>query len=83
MPDEIQQPPTPEVETTSGPKDLRSELEADLKSEFAVNLSAEGTLPKDVCGSLVALLGSNSPTSAEVLQSLSLEDPAQPEVPHE
>jgi hypothetical protein len=82
MPDEIQQPSTPEVEASSGPKDLRAELEADLKSEFAANLSAAGRLPKVVCDSLVALLGSSGPTSAEVLESLRLEDPAQPEVPH-
>ena len=83
MPDEIQQPSSPEVEKSSGPKDLRAELEADLKSEFADNLLAVGTLPKVVCDSLVTLLGSSGPTSAEVLESLRLEDPAQPEVPHE
>jgi hypothetical protein len=83
MPYEIQQPSTPEVETSSGPKDLRAELEADLKSEFAANLSAVGTLPKVVCETLVALLGSIGPTSAEVLESLTLEEPTQPEVPNE
>lgn len=83
MPDEVQQPSTPEVETSSGPKDLRAELEADLKSEFAANLFAVGTLSIVVCDSLVALLGSSGPTSAEVLESLTLEDPTQPEVPNE
>lgn len=83
MPDEIQQPSTPEVEASSRPKDLRAELEADLKSEFAANLSAVGTLPKVVCDSLVELLGSSGPTSADVLESLTLEDPTQPEVPNE
>lgn len=83
MPDEIQQPSTPEVEASSGPKDLRAELEADLKSEFAANLSAVRTLPKVVCDSLVELLGSSVPTSADVLESLTLEDPTQPEVPNE
>lgn len=83
MPDEIQHPSTPEVEASSGPKDLRAELEADLKSEFAANLSAARTLPKVVCDSLVELLGSSGPTSADVLESLTLEDPTQPEVPNE
>jgi len=83
MPDEVQQPSTPEAETSSGPKDLRAELEADLKSEFAANLSAVGTLPILVCDSLVTLIRSNGPTSAELLESLTLEDPAQPEVPNE
>ena len=83
MPDEVQQPSTPEVETSSGPKDLRAELEADLKSEFAANLSAVGTLPKVVSDSLVALLSSSSPTSVEVLETLILEDPSQAEVPNE
>lgn len=83
MPEEIQQASTPEFEASSGPKDLRAELEADLKSEFAANLSAVGTLPKVVCDSLVALISSSGPTSAEVLESLNLEDPAQPEVTNE
>lgn len=83
MPDEIQQPSTPEVEASSGPKDLRAELEADLTSEFAANLLAVRTLPKVVCDSLVELLGSSGPTSADVLESLTLEDPTQPEVPNE
>lgn len=83
MPEEIQQPPAPEVETSSGPKDLRAELEADLKSEFTANLSAAGTLPKVACDSLVALLDARGPTSADVIAALALEDPTQPEVPHE
>jgi hypothetical protein len=83
MPDEIQQPSTPEVEASSGPKSLRAELEADLKSEFAANLLAVGSLPKVVCDFLVELLGSSGPTSADVLESLTLEDPTQPEVPNE
>lgn len=72
-----------EVETNPAPKDLRVELEADLKSEFTANLSAAGTLPKVACNSLVALLGANGPISADVIAALGLEDPAQPEVPNE
>ena len=83
MPDEIPQPPAPEVETSPEPKDLRTELEADLKSEFTANLSAAGTLPKVACESLVALLGASSPISADVIAALGLEDPIQPEMPHE
>lgn len=83
MPDETAQTPAPEVETSSAPKDLRAELEADLKSEFNVNLSAAGTLPKVVCDSLVALLGASAPISADVMAALGLEDPNQPKVPNE
>ena len=83
MPDEIPQPPAPEVETSPAPKDLRAELEADLKSEFTANLSAAGTLPKVACDSLAALLGASGPISADVIAALGLEDPTQPEVPNE
>jgi hypothetical protein len=83
MPDEIAQTPTPVVETSSAPKDLRAELEADLKSEFTANLSAAGTLPKVACDSLVALIGASAPISADVIAALSLEDPTQPEVSNE
>lgn len=83
MPDEIAQTPTPEVETSSAPKDLRAELEADLKSEFKANLLAAGTLPKVASDSLVALFGAGGPTSADVIAALALEDPTQPEVPNE
>lgn len=83
MPDEILQPPAPEVDTSSAPKDLRVELEADLKSEFTTNLSVAGTLPKVACEALISLLGANGPTSADVIVALALEDPTQPEVPNE
>ncbi|MCP9800253.1 hypothetical protein KBY67_05605 [Synechococcus sp. RedBA-s] len=83
MPEEVEQLSAPEGETSSGPKDLRAELEADLKTEFSANLSAVGTLPKVVCDSLVALLDSSAPASVEVLESLALEDPTQPEMSNE
>ncbi len=83
MPDEIAHTHAPEVETSPAPKDLRAELEADLKSEFTANLSAAGTLPKVACDSLVALLGVSAPISADVIEALGLEDPTQPEVPNE
>ena len=80
MPDETPQPPAPEVETSPAPKDLRAELEADLKSEFTANLwTAEG-LPKVGRELLIELLGASGPTPADVLAALSLEDPDQPEV---
>ena len=83
MPDESAQTPITEVETSPAPKDLRAELEADLKSEFNANLSAAGTLPKVVCETLVELLGASAPISGEVIAALSLEDPTQPEVASE
>ena len=83
MPDEIPQPPAPEVEASQAPKDLRAELEADLKSEFTANLSAAGTLPKVACDSLVALLAASGPISADVITALGLADSTQPEVPNE
>lgn len=83
MPDEILLPPAPEVDTSSAPKDLRAELEADLKSAFTANLSAAGTLPQVACEALITLLGANGPTSADVIVALALEDPTQPEVPNE
>jgi len=83
MPDEIPHPHAPEVETNPAPKDLRAELEADLKSDFTANLSAAGTLPKVACESLVALLGASAPISADVIAALGLEDPTQPKAPNE
>lgn len=83
MPDEISHTPALQVETSPAPKDLRAELKADLKSEFAANLTAAGTLPKVACGSLVALLGASGPISADVIAALRLEDPTQPEAPNE
>lgn len=83
MPDEIPQPPAPEAETSPAPKDLREELEADLKSDFTANLSAVGTLPKVACEALVALLGASGPISADVIAALGLEDSIQQEVPDE
>ena len=83
MPEEIARIPAPEVEMSPAPKDLRIDLEADLKSEFKANLSAAGTLPKVASDSLVALLGASGPTSADVIAALALEDPTQPEVPNE
>ena len=83
MPDEPPHPLSPEVETSPAPKDLRAELEADLKSEFTANLSAAKTLPKVACESLIALLGASGPTSADVIAALALEDSTQPEVPNE
>ena len=62
------------------PKDLRAELEADLKTEFAAKLLKAGTLPKLACDSLIALLGASAPISADVITALGLEDPTQPEV---
>lgn len=83
MPDEIPQPPAPEVESNATPKDLRAGLAADLKSAFTANLSAAGTLPKVASDALVALLAASAPISADVLAALGLEDPTQPEVPNE
>lgn len=83
MPEVTERPSSPEDEASSGPKDLRRELEADLKLEFAANLTAAGTLPKVVSDSLVALISSGGPTTAEVLESLTLEDTTQPEVSNE
>lgn len=83
MPDETPHLTAPEVEMSPAPKDLRVELQADLKSEFTANLSAAGTLPPVACESLVALLGGSSPISADVIAALGLEDPIQPEVPNE
>ncbi len=82
MPDDIPQPPALDIETSPTPKDLRAELEFDLKSEFTANLSAAKTLPKTACDSLVSLLGARSPIPADVIAALILEDPAQPEVPN-
>ncbi len=83
MPDEILQLPASEVDASLAQKDLRAELEADLKSEFTANLSAAGTLPKVARNSLVALLGDSAPISADVIAALGLEDPTQPEGPDE
>jgi len=83
MPDQTAQTPAPEVEASQAPRDLRAELEADLKSEFIANLPGAGTLPKVACDSLVALLSASGPTSADVIAALALEDPTQPEVPNE
>ena len=83
MPDETPHSSAPEVKTSPAPKDLRVELEVDLKSEFTANLSAVGTLPKVACESLVALLGASGSTSADVIAALALEDSTQPEVPNE
>lgn len=83
MPNETPHPSAPEGEASPAPKDLRAELEADLKSEFTGRLSAAEKLPKAVCESLVALLGVSGPTSADVIDALALEDPAQPEEPND
>lgn len=83
VPGEPPHPAAPQVEASPAPKDLRAELQADLKSEFTANLSAAGTLPKVVCESLVALLGASGPTSADVIAALGLEEPTQPEVHNE
>ena len=83
MPDEIPHIPAPEVDTSSGPKDLRVELETDLKLEFSAQLSAMGQLPKVTCESLVALLSACAPASADVIAALGLEDPTQPEASNE
>lgn len=73
----------PEVETSSEPKDLRAQLEADLKAEFTANLSAADTMPKVVFDSLLALLDASGPISADVISALGLEDATQPLVPNE
>jgi hypothetical protein len=83
MPTETPNPTVPEVLPSPSSKDLRAELQSDLKLEFAANLSAAGTLPKAVCESLVELLDASGPISANVIALLALEDPIQPEVPHE
>ena len=83
MPDEMPQPSTAEFETSSAPKDLRTELETDLKSEFASNLSAAGILPKLTCDSLVTLLATSGPLSTDVIAALALEDSTQQEFPNE
>lgn len=83
MSNEIPQPRTPELEANPAVKDLRAELEADLKSEFAFNLAQNGTLPKVASESLVALLSANGPIAADVIALLALKDPEQLEEPNE
>jgi hypothetical protein len=82
MPDKTPLPTTPEADASSARRDLRTELQTDLKSEFTANLAEVGTLPKVVCESLMALLNTSSPTAADVIAALGLEDPIQPEVPN-
>jgi hypothetical protein len=82
MPDKTGQIPASEAETSPAPRDLRAELTADLKSRFNANLLADGTLPKAVCDSLVALLSASDPISADVTAALGLKDLTQPEVPN-
>ena len=83
LPHDNSDDPTEEDEESQGPKDLRMELEEDLKSKFAANLSRSGALPKVACDSLVALLDSSSPIYSDVLAALNLEDPSQSEKPNE
>jgi hypothetical protein len=83
MNDEIINKSEPNSEASPSPKDLRAQLAADLKAEFTANLSAVSGLPKVACASLVELLGNSTPTATDVIASLSLEDPKQPEIPDE
>lgn len=76
-------PPQPEAGVNSAPRDLRAELQTNLKSEFTTKLKAAGTLPEAVPESLIALLTSSGPTSADVIAALALEDPIELEVTSE
>jgi hypothetical protein len=80
---ETPQPPAPESEVKTAPRDLRAELQTKLASEFTAKLNAAGTLPEAVCESLVTLLTASEPTSADVIAALALEDPIKPGVSNE
>ena len=83
MPNETLQSAEAVADAVSAPKDLRAELETDLKSEFSAKLKAAGTLPDAVTESLVALLSASDPTSADVIVALALEDPTKTEAANE
>jgi hypothetical protein len=79
MSSDSQEPPKSEPEPKAAPRDLREELKANLETEFRSKLEAQDTLPKAVSSSLVALLSTDNPTTAEVLAALALEDPVKSE----
>jgi hypothetical protein len=83
MANEPEAPPTCEAETVRATKDLRSELTANLKSEFATNIWKAGTLPKLACDTLLALLDKADPTTSEVIAALELEDRSELSVSNE
>jgi hypothetical protein len=83
MPAEPPQLPKPEAEAKSTSRDLRTELQSNLESEFTAKLKATGTLPIAVTESLVVLLTASGPTSTDVIAALVLEDPIEPEVTSE
>lgn len=83
MPTETPKTPEPAPESKTAPRDLRAELEANLESAFTINLKAAETLPDAVSASLVALLTTSGPTSADVVAAIALDDPIEPEMSSE
>ena len=64
LPSDSQASPTPEH------TDLRAVLESEMKSAFRELLAAQETLSAPIINSLVSLLNSSGPTSAEILLAL-------------
>lgn len=83
MTDKIAQPSEPVVETEPASPDLRAELQTILETEFAVKLKATKVLPDAASAALVSLLSASEPTTEDVFEALSLEDPIEPEVTSE
>ena len=74
---------TSKTATESAPQDIRSQLQTDLTTEFAKNLNMSSELPNLVRESLATLLNIDSLTSEDIIATLNLEDPSEPEVPSE
>jgi len=68
------------VETQTVSKNLRSELQNHLISEFTKYLNLDATLPNAVRKSLGALLSERNLTSEDVIALLAIEDSIEPEV---
>jgi hypothetical protein len=69
--------------TESDSQDIRSQLQTDLTIEFTKNLYMGSELPNLVRESLATLLNIDSLTSEDIIATLNLEDPSEPEVPSE
>jgi hypothetical protein len=83
MTSNIPNQPESEAESESAQRDLRSELQTDLVTQFEAKLNTNGTLPTVVSKALVALLSAQAPTSSDVIAALALEDPIEPEALNE